>query len=555
MALHWLAPTNFAPSEPIYLYDNPSLHPINVAGIRIIQHGRKIRTVFGKVQDIDRLARTPEIGDQNNNEMAILYTQQNIPWQRRLDSSRLPNIENWWKNDSSSSPNGSLVYFNDVQKIIDNPNSNEFSVSFDPTDWTFQTCIKCEWAPEKLNSAFLGWFADCCAECGYCTRPGLVVDGQHRLRGMSRNPDQNNNHLELVFSTWLFNDDGFSRNKVAKIFTEVTSSAVELPKLHQEFLSAKYDLQPNYDPNTNQGRNRKRAYYIASQLNLSAGKLGNNDGRIEMIEKSRSFRGDVIDVARLTDYIAKWLENGGPFELLSDSDIIDAIENFISAAITVWDGKSYWSNDRHNIGALQTRGIFRMLLTILEKTSIRLQNSGFDLNTRNYISELEFIKPLNWALPEWGQVYTRQDSDQNITRKILQSIYDNAPNPPIQGQTISTDINQWMAQTPDLVEITSKAGSISNDSIEIQFSSNFPVINHKTVEYSWPQNAKGNATAIIELNGSIIDEFQFTGSLRKEISKIPSPTKLKKGDILEITIVHRSWDSKPRLTELSLTLT
>ena len=418
MAIQWFPPKDAAPSEPIYLYDNPSLHPIDVFGIRIVQHGRTIRTVYGPVQDFDRIARTPEIGEPNNAEMADLYTKTNIPWQRRLDAVRLPIIESWWKNNASSSPNGSLMFFTEVQNLNDIPNSNTFSASLDPSTWTFQECptANCGWMPGQLDASFQGWYADCCPDCGTCTRPGLVVDGQHRLRGMSRNPDINNNHLEPVFSTWLILQDGFNRNRVARIFTEVTSSAVALPKLHQEFLSAKYDLQPHYDSASQAGKNRKRAYHISSQLNLTAGPWGNCDGRIEMIDRKRSNNGDIIDVARLTDYITRWLESG-PFMTSSDQDIMDALENFLQAVLTLWPGANYWSTIRYTVGALQSRGVFRMLLTILEKTSTRLNNSGLALSARNYTDELKYIKPIDWSLSEWYQIYTRQDSDQKHYEK------------------------------------------------------------------------------------------------------------------------------------------
>ncbi len=554
MAIIWLKPSEKAPSEPIYIYDNPSVHKIAFTGIFIRQHGRIIRTVFGKVQDFDRLALTPEIGERNNAEMTTLFFQSNIPWQRRLNADRLPNIESWWKNDNSSSPNGSLIYFGGLVKISDNPSNNSFIAEFDPSDWVFESCPKCYWNPSVLDSSYLGFYSDCCPECGYCSRPGMVVDGQHRLRGMSRDPDHNGNHLELVFSTWLLGRDGFNQHNVAKIFTEVTSSAVTLPKLHQEFLSAKYELAPTYDQSLLNGRVRKRAYQIASQLNLSATKWAlNTNGRVEMIDRSRALNGDIIDVQRLTEFISRWITNG-PLDnsSLSDTMIIDALENFLKAALTIWNGSKYWNDDRRKNAAFQNRGVFRMLLHCFEFTSRRILNSGLNLSTRNYEMELSFIQPIKWELTGWTQVYTRQDADQNITRRILSTIFEKAPNAPIPfGKTISNQINQWMESPPDQITIESINSSISNDFIEVSFTCDFPILNG--VKVKWPQNAKGKAVAIISKGGEVLNQIDFSNDLKFKISETIS-NKLNPGEKLEIEILFRSWSLAPTVKKIDIIL-
>jgi len=554
MAIIWLKPSEKAPSEPIYIYDNPSVHKMVFTGIFIRQHGRIIRTVFGKVQDFDRLALTPEIGERNNAEMTSLFVQSNIPWQRRLSADRLPNIESWWKNDHSSSPNGSLIYFRELVKILDNPSNNSFTAEFDPSDWVFESCPKCNWNPGVLDTSYSGFYSDCCPECGHCSRPGMVVDGQHRLRGMSRNPDHNENHLELVFSTWLLGDDGFNQHNVAKIFTEVTSSAVTLPKLHQEFLSAKYELAPMYDQNLYSGRVRKRAYQIASQLNLSATKWAiNTNGRIEMIDRSRALNGDIVDVQRLTDFISRWITYG-PLDnsAITDAIIIDALENFLKAVLTIWKGPQYWHDDRRKNAAFQNRGVFRMLLHCFEFTSRRILNTGLNLSTRNYETELSFIKPIRWELTNWTQLYTRQDADQNITRRVLSTIFEKAPNSPIpSGNTISNDINEWMASPPDQITIDSIKSSLSNDFIEITFHCDFPIL--KGVKVKWPQNAKGKAAAIISKNGAVLNQIDFTNDLRFNISETITG-KHNPGEKIEIEILFRSWSLAPTVKKIDIVL-
>ena len=150
MTIQWLAPADGA-SEPIYLYSNPSEHPVVLNGIYIIQHGRKIRTISSPVRDLDRICKTPEIGERDNRAMHNLYTQTNIPWQRKLNMRRVPDIARWWSSTNSTSANGALIYLEDNTKFSDS--ETNCSVTLDPSAWTFTICPgeggQCGWTPRR----------------------------------------------------------------------------------------------------------------------------------------------------------------------------------------------------------------------------------------------------------------------------------------------------------------------------------------------------------------------------------------------------------------------
>ena len=80
MTIHWVRPTT-GRSEPVYLYDVPGRHVVNLKGIFITQHGKKIRVVSAAIRDLDRISKTPEIGNRDNEEMQDLierYLKQSI---------------------------------------------------------------------------------------------------------------------------------------------------------------------------------------------------------------------------------------------------------------------------------------------------------------------------------------------------------------------------------------------------------------------------------------------------------------------------------------------
>tara|TARA_B100001250_G_scaffold413016_1_gene445793 strand:+ start:588 stop:2258 length:1671 start_codon:yes stop_codon:yes gene_type:complete len=540
MALQWQAPQH-NPSEPIYLYDNPANHIIKLKGMFIKQHGFKIRCISLSVQDLDRISRTPTIGDRNNKEMANLFVQSRIPWQRSLDEKRVPNIETWWKTSKSISPNNSVLFFPELT-VSDIDDEEVFYGKLNPDSWCFDVCPNCQWKPsETYGPDFNDWYADCCAECGHLERPAIVVDGQHRIRGMSSNPDHNNNHHEKVFSTWLCQIDNFSEKVVAKIFTEITSAAVPLDTLHKEFLMAKFQLAPDYNPHTSKGRYRRKAYEIAADLNNSSTAWARvtPPGRVDMIErKAQKSRCDIIDIRRLTNYLFKWLSQGAVPNNYLNSDIVFSLENFLTALISVYPNH-YWNNNRSTLGALQYKGIFRLMLDVYELTTLRLQKAGFSFpaSVQSYQTEINYIKNIQWDSP-FVSAFTSSDPQLNFFRRILRCLYENAP-PVIGSQKVPIAINNWFVPLPDTIQFTMCSADFHKDEILIKFESKFLHSHLKSITLGWPLNALSTASALIKKGNVIVgdDDWKLHGVFKRKISSLTGTVNV--GDILDCTLVFK----------------
>jgi hypothetical protein len=559
--IEWRAP-QAADSEPIYLYDTPNNEVINLKGMFINQHGYKIRSIALSVQELDRISSTPVIGPKTNEEMANLFVASRIPWQRRLNKERVPDIEAWWKSARSISPNNSVLYFNDLA-LTDVEEDGVFHGSLNPAHWCFDFCPKCNWKPsDSYGNGYVSWYADCCANCGHVDRPAIVVDGQHRIRGMSSNPDVSNHHMQKVFSTWLCNRDNFNEKIVAKIFTEITSAAVPLKKLHKEFLMAKFKLAPQYDAHTVAGANRRRSYEIAADLNTSGTAWANviPKGRVDMIEREQSIRCDVIDVHRLTnDYFFKWFNQGVFPSAMLNSDIIYSLENFLTAVINIYPS-SYWPHNRSSLGALQHRGVFRLMLDVYEFTTLRLQNAGFAFpsSVTEYEKEINYIKDILWHSPNI-RTYTQRDSDISVVRRILKCLYDNAPSPAISSSVkIPATINQWISQPPDPINIISQKASLLQDLIEIEFDSSFTHTHLSSISLGWPLNALSSASVYIERGGIVLGDLDLKTHHKVTIKisalTVVSGGQIIVGDKLDVKIIFKSLNGQTSNNNISLTV-
>ncbi len=561
--IKWRAPVNSS-SEPIYLYEQPDQHEINLWGMFIDQHGRKIRCISLTVQELDRISRTPEIGNRNNKEMADLFLQQDIPWQRKLNIDRVPEINSWWKGSGRPiSPNNSVLFFKDLN-VTDSERADTFEGSLNPADWCFQNCPNCNWSVEQTyGSDKLGWYADCCPNCNYCDRPAVIVDGQHRIRGMSYSPDQNNNHKEKVFSTWLCKNDGFTMTEVAKIFTEITSAAVQLSKLHKEFLLAKFRLKPTYNQNTRKGRIRLKSYEIASGLNLGSSPWANvqPEGRVTMIERDITIRMDIVDVFRLTnDFLCKWFENGTLDYNYNNQDVIDTLENYINALISVYPAH-YWDQARQRLGALQQKGVFRLMLDVFECATKRLMNHGytFPISSSLYEQEIGYVDPIKWD-GQFGAFHN--DSSLSLIRKVLVQLFLIAPCP-VNNTKCKNSINNWLMMKPDNIVCLTKSATVINKGnptkkylkIELEFCANFNE-GHRVTQVAWPLNAKSSGDITIEKTGfpnrtsqqpiwteenwKHKDSSSSTTTYSKEIEMSQLATLVNVGDSIEVKPVFRS---------------
>ncbi len=450
--------------EPTYLYENPSDpdSKIELRGFFIEQHGRKIHSYFARCRDIDRLCHTPAIGDKSNKEMAKLFDSIDITWQRQLNTKRIHEIKKWWKENTSLSTNGSIIWLNEAYEPQIDEERKDSLIKINPSDWTKTECPECSWKPGDFNEDYAGWHFDCCLNCGKCYRPGKLVDGQHRIRGMSQAEDPH--CKEPVLTTALFEQDGFDSARTARIFTEVTSKAQGLEALHAEFLMAKYDIVPKYSTSSTSGRNRKTAYKTIVKLNTSPTKWSRvhsspYKGRIKMISPTKS-KIDLIEAIKLTDYIVGWIEKevttkGGDIAPLggdSEATITEYLEYFLEAMLDLWGPtggakkNSFWDDSRGELKAVQRKGVFRMMMHLFSIITARIKLSGRAPVKSLYFRELEHIKNIDWIDKDtWAGIYTKQDTEQAIVRNVLSHIYLHAPNPLSSVDApISPRINSWM---------------------------------------------------------------------------------------------------------------
>ena len=451
---------------------------IILSGFVIEQKGRKFYVVKAKSVDIDRLCNVPILSyDQDNNKIAMwALTTTTDQWQRNLDNDRIAIISEFFRASGNFLVNSSVIsvpitpshiaIYDDAVKIKI------------PVTWVINTCPKCGYTPSSADP-FFGWKFDACPQdtCDWIGRIGQIVDGQHRIRGSATSGDPT---WDQPIVTTLLTNDSFSIADMAKIFTEITTSAVDLDALHKLCLLYKFGLRgrnigqltdadfrtlaPTPPALNTKGLRNRRAYEISCELC----KLPNSRwfDRITMLPSSMGSarRGDIIEADRLVEYLEGWL-NDGPLKDPAQPDgmmplniAVTYLQDYIEGVLNVWPigtgtpsgTKSwFWETSRSSNGKLQLRGIFEVFLQLFPAITDRITTRMTMPNRSLYTEELKYIENIDWNDAAWYDLGT-PDKNKNMLLKILTHIYENASTI-IGASRLPPWVNSWIKAPPDSI--------------------------------------------------------------------------------------------------------
>lgn len=447
--------------------------------MQVQQKGRVFYLVSASAVDLDRLCSVPVIRYETPNSevaqdaLAAYITR----WQRELDVDRIREIAKFFSAPNNLLVNSALIGVKN--NVVFHTNAAQRSVATIPVNWIRKQCPVCQWTPPDTHP-HRGEAFDACSECTWDGRPGQIIDGQHRVRGCAA---AGSAHWSERLVASVLVEGQFSSMEEAKIFTEITTSAVDLHELHKIYLLFKFglrsaevgalkdaDFRPGLPaggaPNT-LGTRHRRGYEVACNLVSTNGSRWFD--RISMFPgpNGRARKGDVVDADVLVSFCESWLRTG-PLVDASQADAMvpskvaaDRLRDFLEATLATWPAgvgtplggsSSFWNDGRAKIGWLQLRGIFEVFLSVFEITSRRLQSHGVPPSAASYREELSYIEPINWDDPAWHEL-AAPDKNKYLLRRILEHLYSNAPFP-VGGARAPTRLNSWIREKPDGVQFT-----------------------------------------------------------------------------------------------------
>ena len=540
-----------AQGRPVYWYQGPP-PPIQLDGMVVHQRGRMFCVMAAPAVDIDRLCRVPTIpySAANSEIAAEAQAATALRWQRELDLDRVAEIGEFFARADSFLVNAAAVGLPSTvaMRVEGNHASCEIACT-----WPVRECPDCGFSPGD-DHPHVGWSFDCCPRCGWDGRPGQIIDGQHRIRGCAGAPSP---HNQETLVTAVLVDGVFSSADKAKVFTEITTSAVDLDALHKIFLLYKFGLRglrigdlgdadfrrlPPAPPSRNNlAMRNRRAYDMVCDLTSQDNSRWFE--RISMLpaEGGRQRRGDVMDSDTLVLYAEGWLaQDDILFDASQPDGMVDAatgsqyLRDFLEAALAVWpqgvgtpSGTSswFWNNDRSQNGVLQLRGIFEVFLALFENSTRRILDNFGAPSLQAYKEEFSYLEHIRWDDAAWWGLAT-PDKNKDMLTRILLHAYQAAPYP-IGTARVGSWVNTWIKQPPDPFEFktlpsptTTFVAASRTTPIRFEWHANSPFVPQKLPK---PVNAEDTATILIEQQQGARRELLLQGETSQSVFLVDRP--------------------------------
>ena len=337
--------------------------PVDLDLICVQQGEEKVYFGSATAAELDAICSVPWLDPtMESSDFAHEVRFETLPedmWQRVVDKQRVLEIRNFAEGPENYLFNPVLLHVNldqhDCIKVMKPLNGRgKLRVNFDflqkrPAGWT-------DYVPKPGDKD---------------TRPFWIIDGQHRVRGFGSS--ERGSKLAIPFILMVTRgDDVPDTNLCARIFTEINTKAEELEKLHQMFMSYRFEMKMGHRnfSKSEDGRMYRRAYetalYMCSQPESPL---------INMIEfqkpaGQRRAHHLVVSAMNWVDIASKWFsgKNAIYHDLTSDSYNNEELFNFFKAfeqtcSAAEWiDGPRWDPGLSKNKPLLQFEGPFLSLL-------------------------------------------------------------------------------------------------------------------------------------------------------------------------------------------------
>ncbi len=365
--------------------------------VPIEQKGKTFYITKAVVCEIEQLSEVPSLPDTlTSQDTAKRILDSEIAknqWQRRPDGKRIASIESFANSENNIIANTPMLFVNKSEfvKIDKERNKAIFSFQFlKEKGYSFVDYHKFEDIVEDL-------------------RPLWLIDGQHRIRGLSRSTTGS----ELVLPLVLFPNE-FGQANAAKIFAEINTLQTGLKPLHTLFMQYRFsipsaiksrDFKPwKNEPTKNINSRANNLSYELLAL-LSSKKNSPLFNMVNFLEQNivSDKTAKVVSADQWVNYTRNWFI-GGPFNDYNNDNNLDIIYQEVVSYFTAFiktceinDGKSAkgWVKElRKTMPLIQRKTHFQILLAIYPLVRRKLFEKYYDKSIYDENQYFQILKPL-----------------------------------------------------------------------------------------------------------------------------------------------------------------
>ena len=327
-------------------------------------------------------------------------------WQRRPIPKRIQSITEFAEIDSNIIANAPILFLNEHKSI--NILNNRLEINFEKfliydehqnyyTDHRIN-----EFEIDELNNL----------ENNYSDlRPVWLIDGQHRVRGLSKSEVGSNLEIPVIILP-----PEFGLHNAAKVFSEINTLQESLKPLHKLFMqhrfqipspNTKRDFSPWIESSISQIDSRANHFSYELICRLASDKNSILRDKIKILEQNDNSE-YYVKADQWVNYARAWFLSGGPYSNISiwtkerEIDIFNEVNAYFKAFIETvnhngWkDGKERWPSHSRNRSLLQSSTHFKVLIDLYSEVYFRITNSREVKHVNDFKKILAPFKNVDW---------------------------------------------------------------------------------------------------------------------------------------------------------------
>lgn len=361
-----------------------------------------------EIEQVSSVPSLPEIISPKDAGMRILDS--NLApneWQRRPNPKRIESIKEFVEIDNNLIANSPILYVKEspaveIENDILSINFNLFLQMSEETNDGAKTNKWRDFISSETHSSDDSNLID--------LRPIWLIDGQHRVRGLSRSQQGG----ELTIPIIIF-PPAFGLPMAAKIFAEINTLQESLKPLHKLFMQHRFKIASpisnrNFEEweNTSKFNKDSRANHLCYELiaKLASRKESALFGKAKLLDQNQE--DFYVKADQWVNFSRSWFLNG-PYDTITqwpknrEEDIFQEVNNYFSAFILTvnhsgWkDKKERWTDTQRNKSLLQSSTHFKVLIDLFSEVHPRIKRSGKIITKDEFMKILVPFKWVDWT--------------------------------------------------------------------------------------------------------------------------------------------------------------
>jgi DGQHR domain-containing protein len=368
--------------------------------VPINQKGKIFYITTAQVCEIEQLSSVPSLPDlissQETAKRILDIEEGKNQWQRRPQNNRIASITEFANSENNIIANTPMLFVNNTEFVKIENNKAIFNFNFLKEKGYF--LVDYEQKSELIDDL----------------RPLWLIDGQHRIRGLSRSETGS----ELLLPLVLFPNE-FGQSNAAKIFAEINTLQTGLKPLHTIFMQYRFsipssikprDFRPwKSDPNkfTNSRANNLTYELLALLASKKSSPLYNMVNFLEQnITNDKVIK--VVNADQWINYTRKWFLSGPYNDIIDNNDIgiiYKEVVSYFTAFIKTCENndnkisKGWLKEIKKTIPLIQRKTHFQILLSIYPLVRRKLFEKYFDksiYDENQFYQVLKCLENIDW---------------------------------------------------------------------------------------------------------------------------------------------------------------